>query len=544
MTQPCLKVLLVTMLAAGCGFSTRSVRETPPADPPLLFGLPVSDVPLDQASPAVAEGWALTLQILQDRLSYPAEPVTLSEYRQWMDSVLRPWLLDQSIRLGDLLVAVDPLRAGWPKDRLFAAVVHGASHQAVADQIRSAPVPSEISEDPERNVLFRDSLDDSVTHLAHEAWSAYQQCIVEAASSPPMLRGWGEQCALRARDLPLQAFSPPAPSSARRTMVGLPPVLPPECQGRPLRSQELDAPPPDERVEMVAAVVYFGDRFAGQDRERLLEEVGRHLAGILDLPVLSRQVVQRAERLHAERRLTDQSPVCGQAPPLASILAHDDPNLLLAEVSTRCSRVADVTALTGVPGGAEEEVTILVAEENGSDGGQPDERTAGGRQRHCTLTIRFDRAGTHDQTGAPPLQEAAVRGDPSDLASWLEAIDRLHEPSAREGVYGMLVSASTVFLLVADTDPDPWLRVSPTLRELEEQIRACQPLPGVASYRLAWTISPTGVPGEVEVEPITPPAGDVAEICRCMADILSRSAWPCTPSGQPERVEVQLCVGR
>jgi hypothetical protein len=162
--------------------------------------------------------------------------------------------------------------------------------------------------------------------------------------------------------------------------------------------------------------------------------------------------------------------------------------------------------------------------------------------------VTFDRAGTDDDTGVPPFVAAHVTGDPAALSSWLTAATSLHTPSDSEreayGLLGLLGTGGRYYQVSGYADDDPWLHIAPTLYdEARERISACHTGAGVASFRLRWTITPTGGTTDVSVDPLTPAAPDPSTEARCVADVLRTLAFPCTPSGTPATVEARVCVG-
>jgi len=301
---------------------------------------------------------------------------------------------------------------------------------------------------------------------------------------------------------------PPAPSPAPNAPMTQAPrpaarhevIWPPECGGEG-RWDDPQAPPPDPSAPMEIAVVTSDVRFAGRSREPLLRAVESRLrTRDPALRLVRREEVARAEGLVTSRRWSPRGPVCGQPPPLPALLAERHPNLALANVVTLC-------------------------EAQGSE---------------CWLQVLFSRAGADDAEGLPEsVLDATLSGPPTALASWVEAAGRL-DTSQMGGLMGYEIGSRAAVIVRGNQDDDPWLRLTPTLDLRADAIAACAPA-GISSFRLRWTISPTGEPGTVEAMPATAPAS-TPEALACLARLVHETSWPCPRSGAATPVELTVCV--
>src|SRR5690606_6545852 len=142
-------------------------------------------------------------------------------------------------------------------------------------------------------------------------------------------------------------------------------------------------------------------------------------------------------------------------------------------------------------------------------------------------------------------------GTTRSRAAWIAAADRL-APRIVGGLVGGFEGAGPSpprdYMEVRQTeDDDPRLRVTSTPSRQHRALRACCRGEGIAAFRVALTLSPTGAAGDVTVteEPGTL-RGDPAAVARvreCVARTIERTPFVCPPDGAPARVEARICIG-
>lgn len=408
-----------------------------------------------------------------------------------------------------------------PEDRLFAALVYARTLDDLRAQIVGLAAPATLRGNAEAERAWSDALRDAAAPLAREALASWRRCAAEAPAAPASVRAWAPVCAAHAAEL--EATERPV---ARPQATGNV-VIPSECEGGEFtaRSADPEAPPPDESRPRETAVLYEGTLFEGPERERLADAVHAWMARDPSLRLVPRDEVQAALALQAERRWRPGGPVCGQAPPVAALLAVRHGNLVIASVDTWCGQFVDAPR-----GGAPPETRSL-----------------------CTLTVHPRRAGTANRGGLAGDVGVDLEAPRGTVTHWIEAVSRMTVGGAHVSVFGALGTSSrrAEFRVLAYADDDPWLRIGTTLygyarnERAREAILGCATRTGgVGSYRIAWTISPTGEGGAVEAAPLTEPVdGSGAQVAACVAERLAQVRWPCTRSGAPERVEARLCIG-
>lgn len=407
-----------------------------------------------------------------------------------------------------------------PEDRLFTALALALVVDDVRAQLVDVAPPETLRGNADAERMWRDALLELTAPVARSARDAWRQCATAAASAPAAVRPWGAMCAERAESLATVATVEP-----RRATGSV--SVPPECEGGEFaaRAPDPEAPPPDETRGREIAVVYESALFEGPEREVLVDAVHAWFARLPGAHLVARDEVRAAEALHAERRWRAGGPVCGQPPPVAALLAERHPNLVIASVETWCGQFVDGSRV----------------------GAAPESRSV------CTLAVHARRAGTANRGGLPDDLSADLDAPRGSVVRWTDAVARLREGSALAGLFGGLGTSSrhAEFRVLGYADDDPWLRIGTTLYGVGERGDAHDALlgcatrgGGVGSYRIAWTISPTGEGSAVQVESITAPTdGSASQVATCVTERLGRVRWPCTRSGAPARVEARLCIG-
>ncbi|MBI2895326.1 MAG: hypothetical protein HYY06_17355 [Deltaproteobacteria bacterium] len=407
-----------------------------------------------------------------------------------------------------LVRRVEGIAAPTPRERLFVAVVGASLLEQMVTELRSVELPRAVRGDPEVERMFRETLDRQLDPIAARARDAYRACAgLQPSALPEPLRFWPDECRQRADAL---ASLVPPPAGPATRAGGPPAEVPAECQGG-VQVVDPDAPPADLGQPMeVAILVERRDAiqrdFADADRDRVAAAVRRRLAKLRGLRLIDDAEVRTARRLMAERRSSEGGPVCGQAPPLSSILARSHPHLVIARV---------------------EAVQYH------------------GEGPMCELSVSFDRAGSDSSEGLPESLAADAGQRCTDVARVVAAGRRL-SPRARAGILGVGARRSSpVAYGVAGSDGDePWLRVGTTLKGVEQAMTECHPGLGAASWALSWTVSPTGQVVSSEVRPLRAPPSGAEEVRRCVDRVLRATVFPCTPSGRPERARARVCVAR
>ncbi len=508
----------LTALAASCASSSaRPAAVTGAAgDTPTFEGRAV--YPSAFTDPRLSSIWSEAQRQLGDRAPSSAG-LTSARFREALTSWAR--------RRADGVTRLDGLARALPgrrpaEDALFLTVVMALVVDDARGQLTDLAPPDTLRGNADAERAWRDALVGVSAPFARSARDAWRGCARAAPSAPEAVRSWGATCSERADALEAVAAASAEPRRASGAAA-----VPAECEGGEYASRAPDpeAPAPDETRGREIAVVYEGTLFEGPEREVLADAVHGWMSRLPGARLVAQDEVRAAEALVAQRRWRADGPVCGQAPPVAALLAERHPNLVIASVETWCGQFVD-----------------------GSRAGQsPESRSI------CTLAVHARRAGTANRGGLPDDVSVDLDAPRGSVARWTEAVARLGAGNSMAAVFGGLGASSrhAEFRVLGYADDDPWLRIGTTLYGVGERGDARDALlgcatrgGGVGSYRIAWTISPTGEGGAVQVESITGPTdGSAAQVATCLTERLARVRWPCTRSGDPARVEARLCIG-
>jgi hypothetical protein len=515
-------VSFVVASSLGCGGSqvSSATASTPLAAQtlPTIEGRAVLDVPIEQASPSARDLWERRHALEAIAAPRPLEHPTMEAVREWMQGQLVPWLRTTTEQLRAMQPSIHTLANGSAEEQAFASIVTTSAYDRVVRIVAAIPPPSVPEHQADVDSAWRDSIEGVLLPYFRIEVDAYRRCVAVAPRLPEAMRGWGDVCADRARtiDARLATASRPRASAAP---AGRARNVPPECTGPTPIVVDPEAPAPDEHAPREIAVLVEDDRFHDAERSQLAAAViarlrQRHVPRALPITEIT-----RAESLRAQRRWTERGPVCGQAPPLPAVIAARHRNLVIASVGTICEP-PDPSGSPG-PTGANAEV--------------------------CTLEVGFHRAGSSDDSGLPDPLTATSSGDRNNVASWTNAAAHLDVARTGHGYgYGGLgMAGQTYYRALGYDTTDPWLRVGMTLdsSDVETAMVACHAGRDVASYRLQWTISPTGGVSDASAEAITAPTESVDTERECIVRALTSAAFPCTRDGRPARVEARLCVG-
>lgn len=501
-----MRLTVLAIVLCACG-SAPPVAEPAPAAPAGIVadGLAIYPGALEDAPPQVREVYRRLTALLETRSPAAPRDTSVAALHAWTRSTLARFLARHRERVGAMERLASELAEIGPRERTFGALSVALAFEDFARRVDAIPVPDELREDAELLAIYRDALADAATPLLARAAQAYGYCRSRSEELDPSMREWAERCASRAAALEARLASQAARAQPERARTI---AWPQECAGESSAPPAPEAPPPDARRPEAIAIVTSDPQFEGSDRRRLLEAVRERVRALLPAAaVIETREVEAAEALVGERRVEARGPQCGQAPPLAWVLARRRPNLVIAEVSTSC---------------------VL-------DDPSPEDA--------CGLQVRFRRAGSASAEGLPETLEAVVAGGEPAAAAYVDAAPRL-SPGVRPigGILGVLRGggAPIEVRVRGDEDEDPWLRPQEVLRTQTDALAACLP-EGVVSLAARVRVSRTGEPAEVAVEPLS---GGSAELAACVQRAIEASRWPCTPSAREQRVEVTLCLGR
>ncbi|CAN5766003.1 hypothetical protein BH11MYX2_BH11MYX2_37960 [soil metagenome] len=287
-----------------------------------------------------------------------------------------------------------------------------------------------------------------------------------------------------------------------------PPVLA-DCDGEETFAPEPAALAPDMKTRATLLVTYDGIEMNVADRDAFLEAARAELKRRTKLAVVSPEDERIADKLVSQKRLTTDSPACGQAPPFMAVVAARAKHLIVADISESC-------------------------------------QWGPARKGSCSLAVSFSRVGSDNQKGVPKDLDVEIPLEPT-LAQRRAALKKLH---ASTGTYcsltgelgGACDAARHLYWRVhGASKADPWLRAPSTLDNYDFQLTLEKCVRAPASFDATISIDAAGTTTKVALTPVTsPPAKSSTE--RCVHDALTALVYPCPRDGKPVELSVRVCT--
>ncbi|MFK7990863.1 MAG: hypothetical protein AB8I08_32890 [Sandaracinaceae bacterium] len=412
---------------------------------------------------------------------------------RWAETAFASWLTQMSTRVHDIEERLADLEGTHPEAGPTASVIRARVYDAYQRTIRSSPIPTEIREDAELRVIYREALEQAAQPLSRMAAAAYLRCV-ERAQGP--LTVWARVCRTRERELRTRIASADRGSGTRpaREQEQWPDTCPPHN-----RVPDPQAPPAPRDASLELVVLYDGDEVSEAERSAFLEAVELVVVGHVGAERVPRREVERAQRLVAQRRWHPQGATCGQAPPLPALVALRHPYLILAHVLTEC------------------------------DASGP-----------CRVSVVFDHPSL--RTGST-VASLPARLEADAASGWLDAARRLAPPEElqaigvlRGGYWRRPIPGYRVF---GFEDVDPWLRLGPTLDgDVGEALRSCWEGGPLVRFDARWTVDASGGVRHAHVDA----EGASDTVLSCVRSVLERTAFPCPRESNEVSVQASFCM--
>jgi hypothetical protein len=467
----------------------------------MLLGHPVWDGPLTDPMALRA------LERVRTALADAPPVLEGTDPRMWLGPV-QTWIekrvnLTREVRRDAEALASDK----DPRMQLLAAIVIGVAADDFVSDLVSIEPPAEFLAGEfaaETKVVLRENLEKQAAPITAAARVMLQKCIADAPRAPEALHVWEGACRERDTKLAeLEARVAARDATPARTPQPKPPALFADCDTQEVAYPDPVAPPPDMKAKPVVAYIYDGTDVKGPDVQKLEQAVAAKLGLEVGMPVVDEKELAAARTLVAQKKLHSRAPVCGQAPPLPAVIAHERRHVIVGEIQTSCIWQG---------------------------------------KSECGLRVRYDRAGG-DDTGVPSPMFAKVTSRDVPAAEWIASADRLAPDEGVGGLiggFGFLDTSKVFFDLASYNDDDPWLRIASTM-DHDTRARLAECVDGAASFDATFTVSPTGKTQKATLKPVTaPPAG--SKVRACVQKALEATVWPCTLDGKPKKVAVRMCV--
>jgi hypothetical protein len=162
------------------------ITSTPIATTPIP--VPQTPIPRAELSATLQDVWARTERAIEVRPPEPPAEATDEAIRAWAEEVFRPWLEARLAATHDAQTRMNELHGAPAHERGVGAALFGYLYEDMASGVRGAPVPEEITTDPELLAVYVQALDEAVRPAARLAAQAYALC----ARNLEPLADWSE----------------------------------------------------------------------------------------------------------------------------------------------------------------------------------------------------------------------------------------------------------------------------------------------------------------------------------------------------------------
>lgn len=222
-----------SLLLAACGGAPAAPApapiesaggEAPPEEHPLRTTIPVPvpqpAVPREALSEPLQRFWAQIEETVAIRPPDGPAEATTDAVQAWADGPFAEWIARRRDAMREAAAIGEEVPADPPYERGIAAALLGYALEDFVFDVRSAPIPRDIAEDPELLAIYAGSLDEALRPLAQEAAEGYawcQQRFLPLGDESEWLP-WRAYCVQRGREiievfelLPTQPAEPSAP---------------------------------------------------------------------------------------------------------------------------------------------------------------------------------------------------------------------------------------------------------------------------------------------------------------------------------------------
>lgn len=186
----------------GSGTESTTLAETLELPTTTLIPVPSSGVPRHQMSAELRDIWRRVEEAsAMVPPEFTGEP-TSENITAWMSSDFGPWASSRGAASVAIAEASIPLQPGSAEYGVAGALV-GYSYEEFVIAFRGAPVPAEITSDPELLAIYIESLTSASEPLARQAASAYGACartLAPLGPDSPWVE-WAQYCLYRATEV-------------------------------------------------------------------------------------------------------------------------------------------------------------------------------------------------------------------------------------------------------------------------------------------------------------------------------------------------------
>jgi hypothetical protein len=185
--------------------STTSGGEAEPSPTPIRTTVPVPVPQPAVAREALSEPlqavWTRTEQTIAIAAPEPPAEATTDAVTEWSQGPFTEWLQRRAQASRELVQALDPVPEEPAYERAVAAGLVGLAYEDFVASARGAPIPEDISADPELLGIYVGALDAALEPVAIESVQLYSICasrIRELGDESPWT-DWRAYCVDRGR---------------------------------------------------------------------------------------------------------------------------------------------------------------------------------------------------------------------------------------------------------------------------------------------------------------------------------------------------------
>jgi hypothetical protein len=331
-------VLVVWLAAIGVAHAQRGA--------PRIDGRPIWDGPIAAAPEPFRDAW--TMRRDTDRARLGRAPASRDAFLRWSSSTLEPWLRARQETLSRMEHRLGELAPGaTPRELVAATVLLATFAEETITAIEAVRPPHDLASDADALAAYDRARDSALQTLRERIVPWWQTCADRAAQAPEAMRAWAGACATRASAVQTRLDEVRRTEEAARAAAPAPGTvvlgdrMPSACGVGRVEDVPPEMPQAPHGAPLEIAIVEGPSTLGAAAQGRVLDAVTTALARDPSLRVVPRDEVRRAAALVRARRVSADGPVCGQAPPLASLLAPAHPNLVIGVVSRVCVAATD-----------------------------------------------------------------------------------------------------------------------------------------------------------------------------------------------------------
>lgn len=144
--------------------------------------VPSPEIAREEMSDPMQRLWTGVEEVVAIRPPEPPEQGTTDALNEWARGPFREWVSNRTEASRSVESIAEEVRAnGVPFEDIVGGALFGYMYEDMAAGARGAPVPNEISGDPELLQIYTDALTQSIQPIASRSFAAYLHCATTFA---------------------------------------------------------------------------------------------------------------------------------------------------------------------------------------------------------------------------------------------------------------------------------------------------------------------------------------------------------------------------